>query len=107
MANVRSRSLKAAQRIKQNNTAMLIIIAIVVALVIALAFQEKRMKDKIAANNHRIQELAILSEQEEQRTQEIHEMESYMQSQEYIESQAKEKLGLIKDGETIFKEEKQ
>ena len=35
---------------------------------------------------------------------EIEELEEYMNSDEYIEQVAKEKLGMVKDGEIIFKE---
>ena len=46
--------------------------------------------------------LLILSEKN--RTTEIEELEEYMNSDEYIEQVAKEKLGMVKDGEIIFKE---
>ena len=37
-------------------------------------------------------------------TEDISEMQEYMQSDEYLEKVAKDKLGLVKDGEIIFKE---
>ncbi len=43
-------------------------------------------------------------ENENQRTEDISEMQEYMQSDEYLEKVAKDKLGLVKDGEIIFKE---
>lgn len=106
MANVRAKSLRAAKRIRKNNTAMLIILMVVVALMIALFVQGKRMTNRIALNESRIQELTLQTEKEEQRTEEIRELEDYMQSQEYIEKTAKDKLGLVKDGEMLFKEAK-
>lgn len=85
---------------------MLIILLVVLVLLAALLFQERKMQKKIASNGTRILEVNQLIEEEAQRTQEIQEMEAYMQSPEYIEKVAKDKLGLIKDGETIFKNQK-
>lgn len=85
---------------------MLIILLVVLVLLAALLFQERKMQKKIASNGTRILEVNQLIEEEAQRTQEIQELEAYMQSPEYIEKVAKDKLGLIKDGETIFKNQK-
>lgn len=90
----------------KQNKAMLIILSSVLILMAALFIQENRMRKKIEANQTRIQEVELQIEQETQRTQDIQELEQYMQSPEYIEKVAKDKLGLIKDGETIFKEQK-
>ena len=43
---------------------------------------------------------------EEARTKDIEDMQEYMQSDEYTEKIAKEKIGLVKDNEIIFKENK-
>ena len=45
-------------------------------------------------------------ETEEARTKDIEDMQEYMQSDEYAEKIAKEKIGLVKDNEIIFKENK-
>lgn len=100
-----SRKRKSAGK-KQHNTAMLIILASVMILTAALFIQENRMKKKIEANKSRIQEVELQIQEETQRTQDIQDLEQYMQSPEYIEKVAKDKLGLIKDGEIIFKEQK-
>ena len=42
---------------------------------------------------------------EEQRTEEIKEYEKYTQTKQYIEEVAKDKLGLVHEGEIIFKDE--
>lgn len=97
---------KRSRLIQQNNAAMLIILLVVLVLLAALLFQERKMQKKIASNGTRILEVNQLIEEEAQRTQEIQELEAYMQSPEYIEKVAKDKLGLIKDGETIFKNQK-
>ena len=44
-------------------------------------------------------------EDETKRTEEIQELEQYMQSDEYIEKIAREKLGLLKENEILFREQ--
>ena len=43
-------------------------------------------------------------EEEQARTDEIKELKEYMQTDEYAEQAAREKLGLVKDNEIIFQE---
>ena len=44
-------------------------------------------------------------EEEEARTKEIEDLQDYVKSDEYMEKVAKEKIGLLKPNEIIFKEE--
>ena len=64
------------------------------------------MQKKVKENEAKKEELEQQLSDEEARTEEIEEMQEYMQSDEYIEKIAKEKVGLIKDNEIIFKENK-
>ena len=57
-----------------------------------------------AANEQKTVELQQQIESENQRTEDIDNMQEYMQSDEYAEKVAREKLGLVKDGEILFKE---
>ena len=53
-------------------------------------------------------QIADLNEQirtEEQRADDIEEFRQYTETREYIEEIAREKLGLVYEGEVIFKEE--
>ena len=45
-------------------------------------------------------------EEEKARTQEIEDLKDYMLTDEYVEQAAREKLGLVKENEIIFQEEK-
>ena len=89
-----------------NKRAMLGITVVVAALVIVLLLQSQKLNTRLASGNQQIQALSEETAKEEQRTEDIKELEQYMQSDEYKEKVAKEKLGLIKDGEIIFKEQK-
>ncbi|QOV20182.1 septum formation initiator family protein [Blautia liquoris] len=64
------------------------------------------MKMKIHANEERTAKLEKQIEKENKRTDDINSLSDYMQSDEYLEKSAKEKLGLVKENEIIFKESK-
>ncbi len=106
VAAAKTKRLKKLRSIIQNNTAMMIILVIVLVLLAALLFKGHKIQNKIASNKIELDKVNVQIEEENQRTQKIQELEEYMKSQEYIEKVAKDKLGLIKDGEIIFKEQK-
>ncbi|HIS81068.1 MAG TPA: septum formation initiator family protein [Candidatus Scatomonas merdavium] len=83
---------------------MIGITSVVCLLMVILLVQGQRLNAQASANEQRMAELEQQIEDENQRTQEIGDLEEYMQSDEYLEKVAKDKLGLIKDGEIIFKE---
>lgn len=66
--------------------------------------QGQRLSNRLAANEQKTVELQQQIESENQRTEDIDNMQEYMQSDEYAEKVAREKLGLVKDGEILFKE---
>ena len=84
---------------------MISISMVVCMLVVLLAFKEHSLQVKYQTNENRKAQL----EEEittEARTKDIEDMQEYMQSDEYAEKIAKEKIGLVKDNEIIFKENK-
>ena len=80
------------------------IIFVVLILMAVLLVQSSRLDKRIAAADQQISELDSQTKSEEKRTDEIKDLQDYMQSDEYKELVAKDKLGLIRDGEIIFKE---
>ncbi|MCI1305699.1 MAG: septum formation initiator family protein [Lachnospiraceae bacterium] len=80
------------------------IIFVVLVLMTVLLVQSSRLNKRIEAGDQQISELQSQTESEEKRTDEIKDLQSYMQSDEYKEQVAKDKLGMVKDGEIIFKE---
>ena len=96
-----------ARRIKvQNRVAMISISMVVCMLVVLLAFKEHSLQVKYQTNENRKAQLEEEITTEEARTKDIEDMQEYMQSDEYAEKIAKEKIGLVKDNEIIFKENK-
>ena len=83
------------------------IAVIVLAFLVVMAVQICRVKAKDDEYAAREQELKQEYEEETQRASEIDDLETYMQSSEYIEDVAKSKLGLTYKNEIIFKEKKE
>lgn len=69
-----------------------------------LGFERHNLKERIAVSDKKIEDLTKQIEEEEARTKEISNLEDYMKSDEYIEKIAREKAGLVKENEIVFKE---
>ena len=104
MKKTKNRNSRKAARAHRNKVTMIGITSVVCLLMVILLVQGQRLNAQASPNEQRMAELEQQIEDENQRTQEIGDLEEYMQSDEYLEKVAKDKLGLIKDGEIIFKE---
>lgn len=82
------------------------ITVIVLAFMLVIAVQICRIHAKDAEYAAKEQELKQEYEEETQRSSEIDDLETYMNSSEYVEDVAKSKLGLTYKNEIIFKEKK-
>lgn len=97
---------KAAYRKRrQNRFGMFLASIVVIMLLIVVAVKSNELKNKKAYYAQKEQALVEQIEAEEQRALEIEEYEKYTQTKKYIEDVAKDKLGLVYDGEIIFKDE--
>lgn len=104
MKKERNKDTRKTAAARRNRRTILGITTVVCALMAVLLVQGQNLKGKLAANEDRKQELDRQIEEENQRTEEIGDLQEYMQSDEYAEKVAREKLGLVKDGEILFKE---
>ena len=75
-------------------------------LLIAVAVNAFSLNRKLHENRARANILQQEIRTEEQRAADIEEYRRYTETDAYIEEIAREKLGLIYEGETVFKEEK-
>lgn len=90
----------------QNRFSMFLVSLVVVMIMIVVAVKSVELQQKIDA---KVQEEQLLDEQiaeEKARTEEIEEFGKEVQTKGYIEDIAREKLGLVYEGEILFKEEK-
>ena len=83
---------------------MFLVTTVVVMMLVVVAIKSIELQQKL--ETYQAKEL-LLQEQieaEQERTKEIEEYEKYTQTKKYIEEVAKDKLGLVHEGEIIFKE---
>lgn len=100
MKKMRRRSRK-----NSNFRGMCCISAVVLILLVVFSVQSHSMKQKNALYKEELAQLEKKIEAEEARTEEIEELKEYMQSDEYAEQVAKDKLGLVYKDEIVFKPE--
>ena len=90
----------------QNRFSMFLVMLVVAMIMVVVAVKSLEMQQKIDA---KAQEKSQLEEQiaaEKERAQEIEEFGKEVQTKGYIEDIAREKLGLVYEGEILFKEDK-
>ncbi len=102
MARQADRRKIAYRKKLQNRTSMTLIIMIVVVLLLVVGIkgyglrkEREQLQAQYEANQATLQEL-------EQEAMEIEEYKKYMQTPQYYEEMAKEKLGMVYENEIIF-----
>lgn len=91
---------------KQKRNGRICISLIVVLFLIIMSVQIVKLYQKDQGDRERINALTDAYEDETERQNQLDNYEEYTKSQEYIEDQAKSKLGLTHENEIIFKEDK-
>lgn len=100
------RSKKRKQRVKYvwgNRLAVIGITAVVLSLGAVVELGASSLREKDEAYQAREQELEKAYEKELARKEQLQEYQIYVQTKEYVEKVAKEKLGLVKKDEILFK----
>ena len=92
---------------KRNIWGMVLITVIVLLMIFIMLYQKKKIVDTMASYDVRYETLQKSIKEEKKHAKEIEKEKEYMQSDEYIAQVAREKLGLVKDNEIVFKEEDQ
>ncbi|MBO5113400.1 MAG: septum formation initiator family protein [Lachnospiraceae bacterium] len=90
---------------RQNKFGMFLVFLVVIMIGVVVAVRSVDMKATLAENRQREAELQDQIAAELERAEEIEEMEKYSETLGYTEDVAKEKLGLINEGEIIFRDE--
>lgn len=90
---------------RQNRFGMFLVSTVIIMMLIAVAVRSVELKQKLAEYGAREQTLTEQIEAEEKKAEEIAEYEKYTQTKKYIEEVATDKLGLVHEGEIIFKDE--
>ena len=87
---------------KKSRTTESSITVVLCCLVAVLTVKGISLQQKVNANASRLSSLDSQIEEEKQRTDDITALKEYMQTDEYIEKMASEKLGLIKSNAKVF-----
>lgn len=89
----------------QNRFSMFLVTLVVVMIMIVVAVKSVDLRQKIDTYTDKENQLNSQLEAEHNRTDEIEEYRTYTQTKRYVEEVAKDKLGLVYEGEILFKEE--
>ena len=90
----------------QNRFSMFLVSLVVLLIMAAAAWRSVGLQQKIDAKTREKQQLEEQIANEKERSREIEEFGKEIQTKGYIEDIAREKLGLVYEGEILFKEEK-
>ena len=96
----------AKKKISYNRMGMLAIAMVVCILLAGLVYESRTLQNRIAIYDARAEELEESIQAEKDRTEEIDELKEYVETDEYIEMVAKEKLGLAYENEILFEAQK-
>jgi len=102
----KSRKKRNKRRIGYNQLGMVAIALIVFVLLVGLVIQSNTLKGRLAVYDAKAASLEEQIQAEKDRTEEIDQLKKHMQTDEYAEEIAREKLGLVKENEIVFEEEK-
>ena len=95
---------KAAYRKRhQNRFSMFLVTLVVLMIMVVVAVRSVELQQKIAGYDTQIASLGAQIEQT--RAEKIEEFGKYTQTKAYVEEVAKDKLGLVYEGEILFQED--
>lgn len=92
------------KKLNARRTTMIGITFVVLVLLVSMLVLTSSLHKKVEADALRKAAIEQQILEEQARTGEIEDLEDYMKSDEYIEQVAKDKLGMVNDGEIIFKQ---
>lgn len=104
MAAGRKRRKTVYRKRRQNRFGMFLVSLVVVMILVVVAVKRVEISRKLAENETRIAQLNGQIAEEEARADQIKEYEKYTHTKGYYEQIAHDKLGLVYEGEIIFKQ---
>ena len=100
-----SKKRKKKRKVRYNSLGMLAIALVVLVLLGGLMLGSNDLQERLTGYDAKAATLQQQIEDEQNRTEEIDKLKKYMETDEYTEEVAREKLGLVKDNETVFKKQ--
>jgi len=90
---------------RQNRMGMFLVTIVVLMLLVVVSINSVGLRQKRESYREREQALQEQIDAEEERAEQIEEYRKYTQTKKYVEEVAKDKLGLVNEGEIIYKPE--
>ena len=100
-----SKKKKKKRKVGYESLGMLAIALVVLVLLGGLMLKGNDLQERLTGYDAKAATLQQQIEDEQDRTEEIDKLKKYMETDEYAEEVAREKLGLVKDNETVFKKQ--
>ena len=97
--------IKDRRAIRKRRTNLSVVALVVLVLCCVIAYQKIGLKTQEKKYAARLEELEKEKAAEEKRTEEIEDYKVYVQSKQYIEQEARDKLGLTYPDEIVFEAE--
>ena len=98
-----SKKRKKKKKVGYNSLGMIAIALVVLVLLGGLMLESNDLKERLTGYDAKAATLQQQIEDEQTRTEEIDKLKKYMETDEYAEEVAREKLGLVKDNETFLR----
>lgn len=95
----------AYRRRHQNRFSLFLVSLVVLMIMVVVAVRSVELQRKIAGYDTQMASLNAQIDAETAREEEIEEYRKYTQTKAYVEEVAKDKLGLVYEGEILFKED--
>ena len=92
----------AYRRRHQNRFSLFLVSLVVLMIMVVVAVRSVELQRKIAGYDTQIASLSAQIDAETARAEEIEEYRKYTQTKAYVEEVAKDKLGLVYEGEILF-----
>lgn len=89
----------------QNRISMFLVTSVVLMIMVVVAIKSVELQQKIDTYTAKEDQLNLQITAEDDRTEEIEEYRKYTQTKRYKEEVAHDKLGLVYEGEILFKAE--
>ena len=95
------------RRVNYNRLGMLAIASVVVVFLGGLMLNSHKLQKRLDYYNQKTESLQEEIESENDRTATINQLIEYMKTDSYAEEVARTRLGLVKENEIVFREEKE
>ena len=106
MAGIKRNHKRKPDGLRKNRRSVLMISLVILLLGAVVLGCGVSLKEKNKAYQAKEEELRLQIEAEQERSEEIDELKEYVETDEYIEMVAKEKLGLAFENEILFEAQK-